>query len=115
MTTRSSPRDILIEAQRRKIRLTPDGTRLITCGQLTPEFEQVLRDHKPALLKLIRSKRHLAKQVLAGEFADADDATWYSIIYSLLDNHFDPLCRKAIDHLKASQFPVTTAGTAPTN
>jgi hypothetical protein len=110
----TTARNILIEAMRRRILLLPaaGGSIAVKCAVKMPpdfdsDFADVLRQHKPALLKLLCSKRHLAKQVMADEFTGADDATWYSIIYSLLDNYYDPLCGAAIEHLKASQSTIS--------
>lgn len=101
-------RDILIEAMRRRIRLTPDGPRLITesCGDLPPDFEQVLRENKPALLKLLTEKRNTACQILSerdAEWSGMDGKTWHRVNSELSENCLDLLCRRAIDHLRVSQ------------
>lgn len=97
-------RSILLEAMRRRIRLTPHGLKLIVdyTEEIPPDFEQILIENKPALLNLLRSKRHLAKQILSGEFSVCPAATWHALNAAMLENYFDPLCHGAIEHLKKS-------------
>lgn len=99
------PRDILLKCLRRNIRLTPNGD-LLSYEFVSPpgaDILEILREHKPALLRYLKALRHLAKQVIAGEFTGADSATIQSVIGELRSNHVDPHCRAAIYHLKACQ------------
>ena len=98
-------RCILIEAMRRGIRLEPEGENQLAFyydGEVDADFQLILRYHKPVLLKLLRTKRHTARQALAGEFDGADAGTWHGVMESLLENAYDPQCSRAVDHLKKS-------------
>jgi hypothetical protein len=97
-----TPNEILIEATLRKIKLRPDGTRLIaTCaGPVPPDLERLLVEHKPALIKLLMQKRNLARQVLDGEF-DLIGGRLFGLICSELVIQFhDEICRRAFEHLR---------------
>src|ERR1035438_2897555 len=81
--------DLCREATRRGLHLEPlDGDRLaVTPASLCPpDFADVLRQHKRAILDLLETKAsrlpddcaawlHVARQVLAGEFDGADRST----------------------------------------
>ncbi len=99
----TATKSILLEAMRRQIRLTPgtgENFRYEFVKQPDAEFLEILRVNKSELLKLLRSKRHLAKQVLAGEFTGADEKTFHHVHTELSENVFDPVCRAAIEYLK---------------
>jgi hypothetical protein len=100
-----SPNDILREAARRKIRLTPDGPRLIaTCpGKLPADMERVLVANKPAILALLTAKRHLAWQVLDGQWEPLDGRLFGLICSELVVQYHDDICRRAYEHLRAVQ------------
>ena len=98
--------ELLNEATRRKIRLRPDGaTRLIaTCnGPLPDDIKSQLIEKKEALIALLMSKRHLAVQVLAGEFCPLDDRLFGLVCSELIIQYHDPLCRRAFEHLRTVQ------------
>jgi hypothetical protein len=102
-----TPREILIEAARREIRLIPNGPylRMEAVDEVDPAFEAILIRNKPALMRLIKRKRHLAVQVIAGEFCGCNHATFHSVLEDLGENPFDPICCGAIDHLKSNVRP----------
>jgi hypothetical protein len=97
--------EILREAVARKIRLTPCGADLLLEYDVEPDanFRQLLKANKPELLSLLRSKRHLAKQILQGEFTGCDGRTWKNILAAMMENHPDQLCFAALRHLRANQ------------
>jgi predicted metal-dependent hydrolase len=101
-----TPNDILREASRRKIRLTPDGPRLIaTCpGKLPADMERKLVKNKLALLKLLNEKRNLARQVLDGEFNEPLGGRLFGLICSeLVIQYHDEKCRLAFEYLRAAR------------
>jgi hypothetical protein len=100
-----TPNDILREASRRKIRLRPDGQRLIalSVGKLPPDMERKLVKNKLALLKLLNEKRNLARQVLDGEFDPLSGRQFGLICSELVIQYHDPLCARAFEHLRAVQ------------
>ena len=98
-------KDLLIEANRRGLRLEPYGATQLAVyypdpNETQPDFEKKLRRHKPALLKLLRQKLHLAKQVLSEEFNECSEQTFHVVLESLCENYPDPLCSLALEHLK---------------
>lgn len=66
---------------------------------LDPAFKRRLKRNKPALMKLLRSLRHLALQVVAGEFNGCDYATAQALMDALVENQLDPRCSAAIERL----------------
>lgn len=101
-----TPPEILRDALARKIRLTPSGADLLLEYDDEPdaEFKQLLKKNKPALLRYLTAKRHLARQILQSEFDGcANGRTWHAILAAMMENHCDPLCFAAIRHLKSSQ------------
>ena len=107
--------DLCREATRRGLHLKPlDGDRLaVTPASLCPpDFADVLRRHKRAILALLETKAsrlpddcaawlHVARQVLAGEFDGGDRSTRESIKIGLCSVPH-PLCRRALEWLEAS-------------
>jgi hypothetical protein len=93
--------DILTEARLRRIILAPNGSRLVVKypGQVPLDFEQVLIRHKAALIALLTSTRHLAKQVLLNEFENLNGKQYGNIYRALAANISDPVCHAAFDHL----------------
>lgn len=100
-----TPNEILCEASRRKIRLRPDGTRLIAtyAGKLPTDMEHKLIENKPAILKLLNEKRNLARQVLDGEFEPMDGRLFGLICSELVIQYHDPICCRAFEHLRAAR------------
>lgn len=99
--------DILIEARRLGVRVTPYGPNNLYVDsdtELPPDFEQVLRDNKPGLLRHLRNQqasvRHLARQVVENEFVGANSITLHRVTMELRENITDPLCRRALDRLQ---------------
>ena len=103
---------LLREATRWGLRLTRRGdTIFIVPAKLCPpEFVALVRQHKGAVLELLRAKAdglaaderpwlHVAKQVLAGEFDTADDSLRQSILIGLRSIPH-PTCRAASDKLQ---------------
>jgi hypothetical protein len=97
-----TPNEILIEATTRKIKLRPDGTRLIATnvGPVPPDIERLLIENKVALLKLLEGKRHLARQVLQGEFEPLDEKTFSNVCSELVMQHHDQICGRAFEFLR---------------
>jgi hypothetical protein len=101
-----TPPEILRDALTRKIRLTPSGADLLLEYDDEPDadFRQLLKANKPALLRYLTAKRHLAAQIVQGEFDGCTNGrTWHAILAAMLENNLDSLCFAAIRHLKASQ------------
>jgi hypothetical protein len=96
--------ELFSEAIRRNIRLIPNGSKLIveSVGDLDRNFEKVLIRNKPALLKFLQAKRHLVRQIYCGEFDGSSASTSKVLIEALDENCFDPVCQRAIEHLKAT-------------
>jgi hypothetical protein len=107
-----TPPELYQEATRRGLRLQPRGDKLevIPSGRLTPDFADILRANKAALLRWLEDRNsgltpdcvpwlHVAKQVLAGEFQGADDSTITSITIGLRGVQH-PVCRQAMEALK---------------
>jgi hypothetical protein len=97
-------RSILIEAMRRRIRLTPNGKTLVvdSVGELPQDFAEILKANKAAVLKLLNSKHHLARQIMLNEFDGADATTWHSCMELLLENYYDPKCKQALEYLRST-------------
>jgi hypothetical protein len=93
---------ILVECQRRRITLAPNGPRLVvkSIGELPPDFERVLIHNKAELVALLNSIRHMAKQILLDEFEDLNGRQYGDAYRALTANLSDPLCRMAFDHLR---------------
>ena len=99
-------KNILAECLRRQMRLTPAADEKLLYEFVNPPdaaFLEILRENKPALLALLTGKRHLAKQILQGEFTGCDGRTWKNILAEMLENNLDTNCLAALRHLKASQ------------
>lgn len=93
--------EILIEAARREIRLIPNGPylRMEAVDDVDPTFEMILIRNKPALMRLLKGKRHLARQVIEGEFSGCDREVFRAVLEQLNENPHDPVCHDAIDRL----------------
>ena len=103
--------EVYREAAKRGLRLEPRGDKLavIPADQVPPDFADVLRRHKRELLDLLETKSanlpadcapwlHVARQILAGAFGDADGSTREALRIGLRSiNH--PLCRRALQRL----------------
>jgi hypothetical protein len=103
----TNTRDILNEATRRKIRLTPNGESLRyeypNANPPDAAFVDILRVNKMPLLKLLAGKRNTARQILSegkAEWGGANDQQLQAVIESLRENYFDPVCRAAIERLE---------------
>jgi hypothetical protein len=93
---------ILREAVARKIWLRPLGRILITypLGEPVEEnFDGRIIERRGDLIRALMEVRHLAKQVLHGEFADCDGHTWAVVHRELSLNKFDPRCCRALARL----------------
>jgi hypothetical protein len=106
------PDEIYHEATRLGLRLIPRGDRLevIPKSRLTPEFTDILLEHKTELLaflevadNIVRPNRaswlHVAKQLFAGEFDGADNYTLQSLTVGLRAIR-DPRCQRALERLR---------------
>jgi hypothetical protein len=105
--------DLCREATRRGLRLKPlGGGRLaVTPASLCPpDFADMLRQHKRAILDLLETEAaslpadcapwlHVARQVLAGEFDGADRSTAESLAIGLRRIRH-PLTSRALDWLQ---------------
>lgn len=105
---------LCLEASRRGLRLEPRGDKLavIPAHLCPPDFADELRAHKRELLNLLETRTaclppdcapwlHIARQILAEEFDGADRSTVESLTIGVR-NIPHPLCRRALEHLKAS-------------
>jgi hypothetical protein len=104
-------RELYHEAARLGLRLEPRGDKLavIPASRCSAEFVRTLRQHKGELLAWLETRAsglsedcaswlHVARQVLAGEFDDADRSTVESLIFGLRSiTH--PTCRGAFQRL----------------
>lgn len=105
--------DLYREATRRGLQLEPrDGGKLavMPADRCPPDFADVLRQHKLALLALIEAQTHrlpadcapwlhVARQILAGEFDGADRSMLESLTIGL-HRIQHPLCRQALERLQ---------------
>jgi hypothetical protein len=94
-----NPETLLLEARRRGLAIESRGNKLavIPSGNLTPDFEAVLRQHKRALIAYLNAQ-HLIKQVLASEFDGAAGETVVKLV-RILKAARHPLARTALEHL----------------
>jgi hypothetical protein len=78
-----------------------------------PALKDLLLEHKAEIMDLLEAQgdglkpdqapwRHVAKQILAGEFDGADPSTRESLAIGLRSIH-DPTCRAALEVLAAGQ------------
>ena len=97
MTTRT----IFLDAMRQRICLKPNGAFLTIESQepVDPAFEAILVANKPALLKSLRSKHHLMRQILAGEFDGAGAVLQRDLKEELFQIYLDPKAKLALDRL----------------
>ena len=105
--------DLYAEATRRGLRLQPlDGDRLAVppASLCPPDFADVLRQHKRAILDLLEAEAkslpadcapwlHVARQVLEGEFDGCDRSTAESLTIGLRRIEH-PRCREALARLQ---------------
>jgi hypothetical protein len=107
--------ELCLQAAALGLRLEAAGDRLaVTPGRLCPaDFAAELRQHKAELLALLEANTanlpsdcapwlHVAKQVLAGEFDDADKSTIESISIGLRSIQH-PICTRGIERLKTER------------
>lgn len=107
-----TPNELYSEAVKRGLRLRPSGDMLavIPKGRCSPDFMEVLRQHKPELLAWLEARcydlpldcapwLHVARQVVTGEFDNADDSMRESVIIGL-GRIPHPLCREALAHIR---------------
>lgn len=104
--------DLLRRCRAAGLTLRRDGDRISIkpARCCSPELLAAIRAAKPAILDLLEVEAsplpadcipwvHIARQVLAGEFAGADGSTATSVMIGLRAvNH--PLCRRALNQLK---------------
>jgi len=106
-----TPAELYREATHRGLRLERAGDKLavIPKGKCTPDFAQVLKKHKQELLNWLEARAcnlspdcapwlHVARQVLNGEFDNADGSTVESLTIGLRGIHH-PDCQAALDRL----------------
>lgn len=99
------------EASRRGLRLEPRGDKLavIPADRVPPDFADELRQHKRELLDWLEIRTnslppdclpwlHIARQILAGEFDDADNSTMESLRIGLRGIRH-PVCVQAFARL----------------
>ena len=112
------PNAICDEATRRGLRLIPRGDKLevIPKSRLTPDFTNVLREHKAELLAFLEcgdcnaplaraSWLHVAKQVLATEFDGLLDNSLRGSLKTGLRSINHPLCQRALERLEGHGKP----------
>ena len=99
-------RELYLEAARRGLTISRyDAIRIIVKPtellNRDPSFRETLRAHKFELLEWMResSLRHLAKQVIAGEFAGCDRLTAKLLAVELLEGSSHALCQRAAFYL----------------
>ena len=97
---------LIAECGRRGITLEPNGNLLLVTPEesVPPELVEKLRVHKREILAVLGaqqkiSAKHLAKQVLLGEFEGFDIRTRLNIAKILRDHLEEPLVRGALAHL----------------
>jgi hypothetical protein len=106
-----TPAELYAEAARRGLKLETAGDKLAVYprGHCPPDFADTLRQHKRQLMDWLEAKTHnlapeslpwlhVARQVLAGEFGEADSSTRESLIIGLR-SIAHPLCRRALARL----------------
>ena len=107
-----SSRELILDAVRLGLRLESRGDKLavIPASRCPPEFAAILRARKEELLSWLKARvdglsvdrapwLHIAKQVLAGEFHDADKSTVESLTIGLRSIQH-PVCERALERLR---------------
>jgi hypothetical protein len=111
----SDAQAILTRARNLGLSLCVEGDRIAIAParRCPPELLAELREHKPVVMSLLEAKAasltpdcvpwlHIARQVLAGEFGEADRSTVESLTIGL--RHIrHPVCQRALARLRA--FP----------
>lgn len=105
------PTELIHRATGLGLRLEPRGDKLavIPADRCPPDFADMLRAHKPALLSWLEGRAarlgedeipwlHVARQILAGEWEGADSSTRESLTIGLR-SVAHPLCRQALQRL----------------
>ena len=105
---------IMRAAARSGVRIEPRGNMLalIPKGKCPPDLRVAIRQNKAALLSWFEARSgglpadcvpwlHIAKQVLAGEFDNADNSTRQSLAIGLRSIQH-PQCQKAFQHITSS-------------
>ena len=104
-------RQLYVEATNRGLRLERRGEKLavIPGKRCSPDFADVLRQHKGELLAMLEAKSensaadctpwlYVARQILAGEFEGADRSTRESLTIGLRSIRH-PVCESALQAL----------------
>ena len=112
--------ELCLEATKRGLRLESAGDKLavIPAKRCPADFADVLRQHKRELLDWLETKDaqlppdcvpwlHVARQVLAGEFEDADRSTVVSLTIGLRGIRH-PRCQQALARVRNQQPKSTT-------
>ena len=99
------------------LRLEPRGDKLavIPKGKCPPDFADVLRAHKPALLSWLEGQAAglpmdqaawlpVARQIMAGEFEGADRSTVQSLVIGLRSIQH-PDCQRALVRIQQANHP----------
>ena len=107
-----TPHDVYLEAQKRGLRIAAAGDKLAVMpkGKCSPDFADTLRAHKVELLSWLEGRSeglsadcapwlHIARQILAGEFDDADNSTVQSLTIGVR-SIMHPTCQQALIRLK---------------
>jgi len=107
-----TPAELYVEAAKRGLRLAPAGDKLAVMpkGKCPSDFADVLRQHKTELLNWLEARKanltpdrapwlHIARQILNGEFDNADASTIESLTIGLRTMIQHPHCRAAMERL----------------
>jgi hypothetical protein len=94
--------DVMLLASKCNIRFKPMGARLLmeSVFPVSARMENLIAVHKSEILRLINQQRHLAYQVLSGEFDGVTGTAWRSVRVQLLCHRHDPICDRALKHLE---------------
>jgi len=97
-----SASDVMLLASKCSIRFKPTGARLLmeSVYPVSARMENLIAIHKSEILRLISQQRHLAIQVLSGEFDGVTGTVWRSVRVQLLCHRHDPICDRALKHLE---------------
>ena len=111
--------ELILQSRKLGLKLAREGQYLIVAPstRCPPEFAEQLRACKPEVLALLDAEarlvgaekpwRHIARQVVEGEFAGADHSITQSLIVGLRRIEH-PLCQEALNRLKDIRSNSTT-------
>jgi hypothetical protein len=105
--------EICRQATHQGLRLEPRGDKLSVTPRdlLTPDFADILREHKAELLDWLNIRAvhvprdcdpwlHVARQILAGEFDDLLDNSVRGSLETGLRSIIHPVCQRALERLR---------------